>query len=290
MPKAMPPVCLSFNCIECTGGSSGPADLKTFTALGCYGVLLATGILNLGYKGTTSAAALPSIYMRMQLDGIPDWLHIAAVKVGLVPSADVMHMLARWLKDRPQIPLVLDPVLVNGLGLSLVDPEVVQTVEDVLLPRATIVTPNRHEASMLTGEDECVSVPDMIRMAAKIFDTFRCPTLVTGGVLNGQQADVFHGVDGSSIFPTFAVGSTHVYGQGSCLSAALTACLARGESLREAINLAHAYVERLGATSPSNPKLSSGHGPLCHCNTLQQRENLDGWITATQTDSGKGHH
>ncbi len=272
----MPPVCFSFSCIEPTGGSGGSADIKTFTARGLYGSLIITGTFSLGHAGTAAVNAMPLVYLQNQLDELPDWIRPAAIKVGMCPSIDSIYAIANFLREHPQIPVVLDPVMVNHLGIPLLRPEVIQAVQEHLLPRATVATPNRWEAAMLTGKDECLALEDMESTARIVFETYGCPVLLTGGAAVANSTDVFYCVDGLSHFSGDV--DTHIYGSGTTLSSAITAELARGESLREAIAVAKAYVCSLIDMAPDNPGLGSGLGPLCHCLSSQPKSETSSWV------------
>jgi len=275
----LPPVCLSFASIEATGGSNGIADIKTFTARGLYGALVATGVLGFAKNTNATATPLPEQCVRDQIANLPEWLAPGAIKIGLCPNVETVHLVARYLREHPQVPVVLDPVLVSHHGFPLVQPEVIGAVREHLLPRATIATPNRFEAALLTGLDECVGQEDMEAAAKKLFDEHGCPALITGGSVLPRGTDVFWGVDGVSHFPGGELERPHIYGTTSSLAAAITAELARGESLREGIAVAKGYVTSLIETAPENPAFGNpGYGPLCHCLTSSPKEETSSWV------------
>lgn len=244
MSPPAPPFCLSFGCLDASGGSGIAVDLKTSTARDCYGAAVATGVLSMDLPATSAATDLPKYHLVQQLAGL-DRLAPDAIKVGLVPSSDLIHSVARWLRERPQVPVVIDPVFVNPIGIPLVNPEVISAAEEQLLPRATVLTPNRFEAALLAGLEEILGRDDMELAARRIFDRFGCPTLVTGGGLLEGSLDVFCGVDGVSHFGGHETRVGRLVGAGCTLSAAITAELARGEHLREAIAVAKGFVSRL---------------------------------------------
>jgi hydroxymethylpyrimidine/phosphomethylpyrimidine kinase len=249
MSQRPPPVCLSFGVLDASGATGALADLKSFTALGCYGSIVATGIVGTDLSRSGLLDALPRQHLSRQLVSVPADLPLSALKLGLMPGCDVVHQVSAWLSERPQLPVVVDASFATGRGLPLVRPEVVRTVAEELLPRATILTMNRYEAAVLLSRREEILQPDDMEDAGRaIHGRWGCPVLITGGGLADGGLDVFCGVDGTRHIAGGSGSRLRIIGAGGMLSAAIAAQLARGEDLREAIALAKAFtVERIRA-------------------------------------------
>jgi hydroxymethylpyrimidine/phosphomethylpyrimidine kinase len=247
----MPPVCLAIGTSDSSGGAGVQSDLKTFLAYQCYGASVVVALAAQSLVAIKGLHPVPESFVRTQLEAVGEDLPISVVKIGFVPSVGAIRVVARWLRERPQLPVVLDPVAADSRGIPLLQPEVVEALCDEFMPRATVTTPNRFEAALLAGMDECLSVDDMQEAAQTIFRRFGCPVVVTGGGLAHKALDVLAGLDGISHFETPTCDRPKVHGAGSCHSAAIAACLARGDSLREAIYNAKLYVSAAIAAAPS---------------------------------------
>lgn len=281
------PVCLTISGSESTGGSLVQADLKTFTALGTYGVAVVTSLQARSFARLRGELPVPESFVREQLEAADEALAIGAVKVGLCPTPGIIRVVGRWLRQHPGIPMVLDPVIVQRSGIPMQQPEVITAMREELLPRATVATPNRVEAALLTGLDECLNRADMERAAQRLFGDYGCPTVVCGGGTGDEVLDVFCGMDGMCVFPAPAVRrSLPPHGAGDTYSSALTALIARGNSLREAMLAAKHYVRALLADSPNIAKPPPVTIPLCQCLAVDTLAQADGvGISAHGTQS-----
>jgi hydroxymethylpyrimidine/phosphomethylpyrimidine kinase len=254
------PICLTIGTSDSSGAAGIQADLKTFTALGCYGASVLTAATAQNLSGIRAMHILPDAFVRKQLSAVTDELPVVAVKLGLCPSVSTLRMLGRWLREQPGLPLVVDPVIVDGRGIPLLQPEAIEALKRELLPRATVITPNRFQAAILTGVEECVGQDAMETAAKALFKQFGCPTVVSGGGLAGECRDVFVGMDGVRHFDATGNGAKKLTGRGSTFSAAITAGLARGDNVREAILSARLYV---GAAMDAAVPIG-GTAPLWH--------------------------
>ncbi len=275
--SAKPPVCLSISASDSTGVSFLQADLKTFTALGTYGVAVTTAILARGLRDTISIHCIPDGILRDQLQALSDALPLQVVKIGFLPSSGSARVVGRWLREHPKLHVVLDPILLSQPGVPSASPEVIQAMQQELLPRAAIITPNRYEAAQLTGMEEVLAVEDMAEAATKLFKTYGCPCVVTGGGLAYESLDVYCGMDGVSHFSAPAVKTNgRVLGAGCTYSAALAAQLARGAPIREALQATKSYVGALIHASPEMA-LQAGQGTiLVHCLAVEHMAEADG--------------
>lgn len=261
MASSFPPVCLTIGASDSSGGAGIQADIKTFTALNCFGASIVTAVTAQSFTRITTIHPIPEQIIRAQLEAVETELPISAVKIGLCPSTAAVRLVARWLRERPALRVVVDPVAVDPSGIPLLQPEMLDALRTELLPRATIATPNRFEAAMLTGMEECLSVEDMEAAAKGIMHKHGCAVLVTGGGMGKRSLDVLAMLDGLRHFDAETVMRTKVHGAGCAHSAAITACLAKSESLREATLNAKAYVSAAIAAAPN---LENGHGVVWH--------------------------
>src|SRR5690349_19004116 len=121
-----PPVCLTIGASDSSGGAGIQADLKTFTALNCYGASVVTAVTAQSFTKIIAVHALSDQIIRQQLDAVESELPIQAVKVGLCPSVGSMRAVARWLRERPKLKVVVDPVAADSSGIALLQPEMVE--------------------------------------------------------------------------------------------------------------------------------------------------------------------
>jgi hydroxymethylpyrimidine/phosphomethylpyrimidine kinase len=261
MDHIFPRVCLTIGTSDSSGGAGIEADLKTFAAQDCYGASVIVAIAAQNFSAIKGTHLVPESFVHLQLDTVGEELPISAIKVGLVPNVASIRVIGRWLRAHPDLPVVVDPVAVDGRGIPLLQPEMVEAICAELMPRATVTTPNRFEAALLAGMDECLSVEDMQQAATTIFKRFGCPVVVTGGGLANRSLDVLAGMDGVSHFDAPTCQRPKMHGAGCAHSAAITAGLAKGDSLREAIFHAKLYVSAAIAAAPVLP---NGRGTLWH--------------------------
>ncbi len=233
-----PPVALTIAGSDCCAGAGLQADLKTFSAFGVHGLSAVTSVVAetpLAVHGIypLSPAALQQ-QMRILLEAYP----VSAIKTGMLGSAPHVVAVAELLAGR-SIPLVVDPVMVASSGDVLLSPDAVSAYRSRLIPLATVMTPNLHEAQQLLESSAAPS-------AAALAEKFGCAVLLTGG--HGADRHLAADVlvcDGSETrfeSPWIEVASSH--GTGCTLSAAIAAGLARGDSLSDAIRAAKAFITR----------------------------------------------
>jgi hydroxymethylpyrimidine kinase/phosphomethylpyrimidine kinase len=243
------------------GGAGIQADLKTFHQFGVFGTSVVTAVTAQNTRGVRAWAALPGALVTEQLDAVADDLPPAAVKSGMLAAADLVEVVAAGIA-RWRLPnYVLDPVMVATSGDRLLPRDAEHLVARRLVPLATLVTPNLHEAAVLVGES--VGTPDEMERAGRALLRLGArAALVTGGHLAGDVVvDVLVTSDAVRRFrhPRLATSATH--GTGCTLSAAVTAGLAQGRSLEQAVVDGLDFVHRAIAAAPG---LGGGHGPLNH--------------------------
>jgi hydroxymethylpyrimidine/phosphomethylpyrimidine kinase len=243
-----PPVTLSIAGSDCSAGAGLQADLKTFSALGVYGLTVVTCLVaEIPGKVARIQPAEPEMVaeqLRLLLSAFP----VAAIKTGMLWSAPLIRLVADALSTLPEDRrpwLVVDPVMVATSGDALIEDDAVSAYREALFPMADLITPNMDEAAALLGRpvgDEAA----LPAAARDLVTALGAPVLLKGGHLHGGVAvDVFQPREGpvqSFTAPYFHGVSTH--GTGCTLSAAITAGLARGLSLPEAIGSGKNYVSR----------------------------------------------
>lgn len=243
------------------GGAGIQADLKAFQANGVFGMSAITAITAQNTREVRDALVLPAALVRAQIDAVFDDLPVGAVKTGMLASAALIAEVADALAARGPVPLVLDPVMVSKSGFPLIDDDAVATLRDALLPRATLVTPNAHEAARLLGRP--IHDLDDARAAAAELCALGCrAALVKGGHLDGESAsDVLFDGAAWHVFDAPRIDTPHTHGTGCTLAAAIAANLAKGLPLVAAVDRAKRYLH--GAIAHALP-IGEGHGPTHH--------------------------
>ena len=243
------------------GGAGIQADLKTFHRFGLFGTSVITAVTAQNTLGVSAWEPVQTALVEAQIDAVAEDLRPAAVKSGMLGDDAVVRIVAAGIRRHGFRPYILDPVMVATSGDLLLTEGAVAAIQAELLPLATLVTPNLDETSILVGE-RVADVPAMERAARALVERLGAgAALVKGGHLSGSETvDVlFDGEIRHYRHERIATTSTH--GTGCTLSAAVTALLARGHGLREAVEQSLDYVHRAIATAP---QLGGGHGPLNH--------------------------
>lgn len=238
----MLPRALTIAGSDCSGGAGIQADLKTFTVMRVYGMTAITALTAQNTCGVTAIHPVPPTFVRAQLEAIMGDIGIDAAKTGMLATAEIIHTVAAAVRELGIAPLVVDPVMVAQSGASLLEPGAREAMLRALVPLATLLTPNVPEAEVLTGLS-IRSPADMRRAARMLIEHGAGAVLVKGGHLSGPEAvDVLD--DGRMVAelvgPRLSVRHTH--GTGCQLSAAITAGLASGHALREAVDTAKRFI------------------------------------------------
>jgi len=243
------------------GGAGIQADLKTFAALGVYGTSALTAITAQNTLGVTAVHELPPEMVAAQIDAVVSDIRPDAVKTGMLANAAIIEVVARKVKEHALPNLVIDPVMVAKSGDSLLRRDAVAALRDLLLPLATVITPNLPEAALLTGCD-LDSADEIRRAAQEIVALGAGAVVVKGGHRQGYVAvDLLY--DGRQFreYVTPRIETTSTHGTGCTFASAIAAFLARGEPLAEAVGQAKEYLtEALRHAYP----IGHGHGPVHH--------------------------
>ncbi|MEX2109215.1 MAG: bifunctional hydroxymethylpyrimidine kinase/phosphomethylpyrimidine kinase [Gemmatimonadaceae bacterium] len=244
------------------GGAGIQADIKTFQRFGVFGTSAITAITAQNTRGVARWEAVSADLVRAQIDAVAEDLPPAAFKTGMLASAAVASTVSSAIRQHSLPNYVLDPVMVATSGDALFERDAINVIRDELVPQATLVTPNLHEAAILVGapiDDEDA----MARAAEKIVDEMGArAVLLKGGHLDSGDMIVDVLYDGAiRAFRGRRLESSSTHGTGCTLSAAIAAQLAKGESLHAAVRTSIEYVHNAIATAPG---LGRGHGPLNH--------------------------
>ncbi|MBL7662560.1 bifunctional hydroxymethylpyrimidine kinase/phosphomethylpyrimidine kinase [bacterium] len=260
----MHPVALTIAGSDSGAGAGIQADLKTFSALGVYGVTAITAVTSQNTCAVTAVHNLPIEHIISQLQALYADFSIHAAKTGMLSTAEIIAAVAQAIKTQGPKSYILDPVCVATSGAKLIEPNALSVLKSELFPLAEIITPNLPEAAYLLGFDEEVLANEPKAALAALHALGARAVLLKGGHATGDLAvDYFS--DGTSVFelslPRIKTKNTH--GTGCSLAAAITALRAKGKSLEEAVRGAKQFVfNALKASSERN--LGQGFGPIDH--------------------------
>ena len=246
------------------GGAGVQADLKTFAALGCFGMTAITALTAQNTTGVRAIHAVPPDMLRDQIDAVLEDIGVDAVKIGMLHSPEIVQAVASAI-DRHALPhVVLDPVMVATSGAVLIDNPAIAALVRELFGRAVLVTPNLDEASLLVGR-KLAHEADMQVAAFELLAKGAKAVLIKGGHLAGDAVSDLLQVAGATPYwmraPRIATVNTH--GTGCTLSSAVAAYLALGLSLIDAVEAARTYV-RGALAAGASVKTGQGDGPLNH--------------------------
>ncbi|MDM0118443.1 bifunctional hydroxymethylpyrimidine kinase/phosphomethylpyrimidine kinase [Variovorax arabinosiphilus] len=246
------------------GGAGIQADLKTFAALGCYGMTAITALTAQNTRGVTGIHAVPPTFLKAQIGAVVEDIGVDAVKLGMLPTPESVEVVA-WAIEHYHLPnVVLDPVMVATSGTRLIASETVALMVTLLFPRAVLVTPNLDEAAWLIGHG-IGDIDALDRAVDALLMQGMRGVLLKGGHLPGDDLVDLLGQQGGARhrYASARIASRNLHGTGCTLSSAIAAQLALGHALPDAVGLARRYV--LGAIAAGvDVQTGGGHGPLNH--------------------------
>jgi hydroxymethylpyrimidine/phosphomethylpyrimidine kinase len=255
----VPPILLTIAGFDPCCGAGTAADLKTFAAHGCYGIAAITSLTVQNTQGVETVHNIASAELRAQLEALAKDCDIAAVKIGMLGNRGNAVVVAEFLDAHKFAHVVHDPVMKSSGGAELLDAGGIKFVATELLKRASVITPNIPEAEILTGLT-IKEVSDMEAAARKIVEMGASAVIVKGGHM-GRATDVLF--DGTEMVALAGEKSNedHLHGTGCTFASALTAQLAAGRGLLEAVTLSKVYVTK--AIEKAYP-VGKGRLPLDH--------------------------
>lgn len=237
-----------------SGGAGIQADLKTFQEFKCYGMSAITSIVAQNTTGVKDVHHIPTTMIEKQLDAVISDIPLHAFKTGMIANIDMMESIAKKMADL-RVPFVMDPVMVTTSGDPLIAEEARDYLRKQLLPMTTLITPNVPEAEYITGQS--IKTADDLEQAAKqMVSSYGCnAALVKGGHLEGDAIDFLYDGNKMHRFSSERINTKNTHGTGCTYSAAITALLAKGYPLNEAVDHAKQYI-----TAAIRHAFAIGHG------------------------------
>lgn len=277
MNRKNPPVVLTIAGSDCSGGAGIQADLKTMSAFEVYGMSVITAVTAQNTCGVTGVQNVTGEMIRLQLEAVMSDIMPDAVKIGMLATAEAVEAVADILEKYHVEHVILDPVMVSTSGRSLLEPEGKEQMLRRLFPLAELVTPNIPEAeeilkavdglmenkqvaSEMTSSVRITDQSLMEKAAQAIRQRYGCNVLLKGGHMT-QAADDLLYQEQEVWFPAERIKCSNTHGTGCTLSSAIASALARGYSLKEAVEIAKVYVRSAMSTGLD---LGHGNGPLDH--------------------------
>lgn len=258
-----PKIALTIAGTDPTGGAGVMADLKSFHACGVYSMATITSIVAQNTLGVQHIHNLESSWVKEQLDSVFDDELPQAIKTGMIATKKTMELIQSYLKEHSNIPYVIDPVMLAKSGDSLMDENTKNHLQSTLLPLADVVTPNIPEAEEITGIK--INDEESIRKAGQIFIN----EIGSKGVVikGGHSADLNNAKDflftknETYTFENKRFDTKHTHGTGCTFSAVITAELAKGRSIKDAVKKAKEFIS---LSIEHTPEIGKGRGPVNH--------------------------
>ena len=243
------------------------ADIKTFSANGCYAMSVIAAVTAQNTQGVFAVQDIDPDIIKAEIDAIFTDIEVDGVKIGMVSNAESIRVIAERLRKYKPGKIVLDPVMVSKSGYDLLKPEAVRTLIEELVPLAYVITPNIPEAEII-ADMKIVDREDVEEAAKRIKAMGAKHVLIKGGHLEGEPSDVLYDGDQFITFPGKRIDTKNTHGTGCTLSSAIVANLAKGFSIEDAVRAAKAYVT-IGIEH--GIELGKGVGPTHHFYELYQK-------------------
>jgi hydroxymethylpyrimidine/phosphomethylpyrimidine kinase len=261
-----------------SGGAGLQADLKTFSALGCYGMTVLTALPVQNTMGVSSCYPIPLKVIEEQLESIFNDITPDVIKIGMLFSEEIILLVERFLtQNAVGIPIVIDPVMVAKSGHRLLQPEAIDALKNKLFKLAAIVTPNLDEAALICGSASIQTKEEMLSAGQVFLDLGAQAVLIKGGHLKDELcSDLLLTAEYSRWLEAKRIKTKNTHGTGCTLSAAIAANLAMNMGLIDSCSAAKKYIT--GALqSFQNEKIGKGNGPVNHFYNI--------WCTQSNSNS-----
>ena len=258
---------LSIAGSDSCGGAGIQADIKTMTLNGVYAMSAITAMTAQNTTGVRAIEESTPKFLKDQIDAVFEDIFPAAVKIGMVASAELIRVIAERLTYFKAENVVVDPVMVATSGSALIKTDAVAALEKELFPTATLITPNIPEAEVLTGMTVS-SRDDMVKAAEKLSAAYGCAVLIKGGHGVNDATDLLYEQGGIKWLEGRRINNPNTHGTGCTLSSAIAANLAKGYSLFDSVYEAKEYIT--GALS-AMLDLGQGSGPMNHAFDVNSR-------------------
>jgi hydroxymethylpyrimidine/phosphomethylpyrimidine kinase len=260
-------IALSIAGSDCSGGAGIQADIKTMTMNGVYAMSAITALTAQNTTGVRAIQESTPEFLKQQIDAVFEDIYPDAVKIGMVASSDLIHVISDRLRYYGAKNVVIDPVMVASAGSSLMKQKAVQTLIKELFPISTVVTPNIPEARVLSGMT-INNKEDMIAAAKHIGNNYHCSVLLKGGHSINDANDLLYANGEIVWFVGNRINNPNSHGTGCTLSSAIASNLAKGLTLAESVQRAKDYIS--GALA-AMLNLGEGSGPMNHAFNLQDQ-------------------
>lgn len=258
------PIALTIAGSDSGGGAGIQADLKTFSALGVFGSSVIASLTAQNTLGVQGVFPIPPVFVQQQIHSVLSDLKVSAIKTGMLATADIIAAVAESLRIYPHIPFVLDPVMVATSGDRLLAVDAIQTLFEQLMPLASLITPNLHEAAVLLNEPVATSLAQMQIQGEKIMALGAQAVLMKGGHTDGEEAtDLLITAAGVKSFSSQRLHTKNTHGTGCTLASAIAAGLAKNYTLDEAVKQAKEYLYNALLHS-EKLNIGQGSGPVHH--------------------------
>lgn len=253
--------CLTIAGSDCSGGAGIQADLKTFSALGTFGMSVVTSVVAENTSRVISVCDVPADTIGDQIDAVFEDIRVDAVKIGMLSNVATARIVAGKLQQYQPANVVIDPVMVATSGGALMQEAALDVLVNEILPFADVLTPNIPEAAVLCGKP-IQTQRDMEDAAKRIHSFGAKNVLIKGGHLTGDALDILYDGVRYYAFPGKRIPSNNTHGTGCTLSSAIAAFLAKGTKMEDAIAQAKEYVT--AAIQYAYGDIGKGHGPTNH--------------------------
>ncbi len=232
----MKKILLSLAGFDPTSGAGASLDLRVFQHLGFRGMSVLTSLTSQNTENVKEVHCLPQEFLKSQYEALQEDVSISGIKVGMVGCGQNMPIIKEILSDNLAVPRVVDPVLKSSSGYWLIEREAIPNYLSDLKGNASLLTPNREEAGLLSGM-KVQNEEEMKKAAEKIYSLISIPCLITGGDLSKKSANLLYDGKNFYLFKKEKI-KKKVHGTGCCLSSSLLAYLVKGNSLEKACHLA----------------------------------------------------
>jgi len=266
----MTPIALTIAGSDSSGGAGIQADLKTFSAFAVYGASVLTALTAQNTRAVHAVHAVPTAFVTAQIDAVLSDLDVRAIKTGMLANGAIVAAVADALGQRPDLPAIVDPVMVATSGDSLLDPAAIEALRHRLLPSAALLTPNLAEAARLLDAAPAMTLDEMTAQARGLRALGCRAVLIKGGHGTGDEAtDVLLTDGGITVLSRPRLATTATHGTGCTLSAAIAALVASGVPLIGAVERAKMYVWQALAAG-RELGVGAGNGPLDHLYAIRK--------------------
>jgi hydroxymethylpyrimidine/phosphomethylpyrimidine kinase len=241
-PAPTPPIVLVFAATDPTSGAGLQADILTLASMGCHPLSVVTAITVQDTTGVDQILALDSDWVVEQARNVLEDMPVAAFKIGVLGSVEIISAVAEVVSDYPDVPLILDPVLASGRGDELATDEMVEAMRDLIIPQTTLITPNSIEARRLATAADETDYPELPECARRLIELGCEYVLITGTHENTAQViNILYGAEGVVRSDTWQRLPGSFHGTGCTLAAAVAATIANGLAIPEAIRDAQEF-------------------------------------------------